>query len=134
MESPAVLHAMVYGMLVSLESLRSPVEPGNTLSLKHQTIAMNLLQKELQTIGAGPPHENLLLIVITLAAHGEPVREQYATPLGYPESPLAKTQNLHIYGQMKLAPEHTHAIFLILERLGGIDAVTLYGLKDTLEL
>lgn len=134
MESPAVLHAMVSGMLVSLESVQSPVEFGNTLSLKHQTSAMISLQKELQSIGDGKPHQNLLLAVITLAAHGEPVRDKYCPPLGYPESPLAKTQNLHIYGLMKLVPEHIQAIFLILERIGGIEAVTLYGLRDTLEL
>jgi len=134
MESPAVLHAMVYGMLVSLDSVQSPVEPGNTLSLKHQTYAMSLLQKELQALGDGIPHQNILLAIITLAAHGEPTRDRYVAPLGYPESPLAKTQNLHIYGMLKLVPEHIHAMFAILERIGGVDAVTLYGLRDTVEL
>ena len=134
MESPVVLHAMVYGMLVSLEAIRSLVKPSNTLSLRHQTCAMKLLQKELRALGQKKAHQYLLLVVITLAAHGELIRDQTVAPLGYPESPLAKTQNLHIYGLMKLVPEHTQAIFMILEQIGGLEALTLYGLRDTLEL
>lgn len=134
MESPSVLHALVYGMLISLESVGSPLEIDQTLSLRHQTHAITLLQRDLYALGNEKPHQNILLALITLAAHGEPSPAQHSLSQIYVGSPLAITQNLHIYGLMKLVPEHIQAVYLILSRLGGIEAVTLYGLRDTLEL
>ncbi|RVX69994.1 hypothetical protein B0A52_06165 [Exophiala mesophila] len=133
-ESPTVLHAMVYGMLRSLESTHGDRTSAlGYLTLKHQNCALMLLQRDLQQLGDTRPHQNLLLAIITLAAHGDLLDNGILEPSGFPESPLARTQNLHIYGLMRMVPQHRQAIFAILDQLGGIEAVTLFGLRETLE-
>lgn len=93
-----------------------------------------LLQRDLQQLGDTRPHQNLLLAIITLAAHGDLLDDGISSPSASPESPLARTQNLHIYGLMRMVPQHRQAIFAILDQLGGIEEVTLFGLRETLEL
>lgn len=132
-ESPSVLHAMVFGMLSSLALMRSPSEITRSLCLKHQTQSIELLQKELQTPPGQRLNENLLLAVINLGAHGKPLQVT-GIPQGYPESPLAKTQNLHLHGLMESVRAHKEAMYVLIEQLGGIDSIRLFGLRDAIEL
>jgi hypothetical protein len=52
---------------------------------------------------------------------------------GYPEFPLSQnTESAHIR-KMKMVPKHIIAVFQLLSKLGGLDVVTIYGLRETLQ-
>jgi hypothetical protein len=135
---PTTLHQPANSMKrawlhAALALMRSPSEITRSLCLKHQTQSIELLQKELQTPPGQRLNENLLLAVINLGAHGKPLQVT-GIPQGYPESPLAKTQNLHLHGLMESVRAHKEAMYVLIEQLGGIDSIRLFGLRDAIEL
>jgi hypothetical protein len=51
----------------------------------------------------------------------------------HPTSPLATAQSLHIYGTVELLPQHVKALQILVEQKGGIETISLPGLKYFLE-
>lgn len=51
----------------------------------------------------------------------------------HPTSPLATAQSLHIYGTVELMPQHVKALQVLVEQKGGIETITLPGLRYFLE-
>jgi len=133
-ESPSFLHAQIFGVFAALRLLRSsPLSGEKTLSLRHQTESIAQLQHELEQLKTQRPKDGMLLAVLALAAHGEPLQVKHV-PKGYPDSPLSKPQNMQIYGMMEMVPEHIEASYILLNLFGGLDGVRMFGLQETVEL
>jgi hypothetical protein len=101
------------------------------LRLSYKFQAIKAVNEEIKGL-KGEPSDDLLLSMVTLAAHGngeqlEPLRK--AT-----KSPLASAQNFDYYGNIRWELAHYHAITPLIERKGGLPAVKIPGLANAIEL
>ena len=133
-ELPSLLHAQIFGVIAALRPIRpSPLHFEKTLSLRHQTECITQLQHEIEQLKGQRPRDGILLAVLILAAHGEPLQVKHV-PKGYPDSPLSTPQNMQIYGKMEMVPEHVEASYILLDLFGGLDGVRMFGLQEIMEL
>jgi hypothetical protein len=52
----------------------------------------------------------------------------------YPQSPMATTQTLDLFGNMVMVPAHMQALYVLVEQRGGLEAIETFGLADILVL
>lgn len=134
MSSPASFYTIIFagathnayahaGMDISREN--------KMLRLNYKLQAIKALNSEIQAL-KGEPSDELLLCMITLAAHGS--GEQLAPPKRAHSSPLATAQNFEYYGNMRWEMAHLTAIGLLIGRRGGLHKVKMPGLANAIEL
>lgn len=88
--------------------------------------------------GVSEASDNVIIGVAALAAHGESYTkmEEFSveTTPPVPPSPLAGSQNLHVYGIGLLEAAHVQAMYSLVARKGGLQNISLEGLPDVLEV
>ena len=55
-------------------------------------------------------------------------------PTVHPVSPMAKVNNLDVYGAMINDEKHIQGILLLVNQKGGLERMELYAMADTLQL
>ena len=136
MESPIALHALVYAMLRTVTPTRTGAGPETMLSLQHYAACLAKLRREMRHLDSRTVvPDNLIIAIAALSMHGEQragARPSRST--GLPPSPLAKTQNIHVYGSAKIEADHMRAVYELVNTKGGLGEISLDGLPDVLEV
>lgn len=101
------------------------------LRLSYQTQAIRLINEQLQHL-RGPPSDALLVSILILGAHGANLDAVCDQP--HPQSPLATAQLLDFYGSMKFEAQHMHALRVLVKLKGGLEAIRMDALADTILL
>ncbi|KAK7894530.1 hypothetical protein LTR67_006291 [Exophiala xenobiotica] len=101
------------------------------LRLSYKFQAIKAVNEEIKGL-KGEPSDDLLLSMVTLAAHGN--GEQLEPLRNATKSPLASAQNFDYYGNIRWELAHYHAITPLIERKGGLPAVKIPGLANAIEL
>ncbi len=137
MDSPVALHALVYAMLRTVMLFRKNPGLESIRALEHYAQCLAYLKTEMEGIedGTRAATDHVLIAIVALFAHGEPPRPTSdLAGSEMPLSPLANTQNIHVYGAGSLQVEHMQALYLLVRQRGGLETVTLPGLLETLEM
>ncbi|KAK6369570.1 hypothetical protein LTS17_009476 [Exophiala oligosperma] len=140
LESPIALHGLVYAMLRTMLIARDSSGPETILALEHYARCLARLKDEMKRIqeGVSEASDNVIIGVAALAAHGESYTkmEEFSveTTPPVPPSPLAGSQNLHVYGIGLLEAAHVQAMYSLVARKGGLQNISLEGLPDVLEV
>jgi len=112
---------------------QAPDRQSSLLQLSYQTQAIKLINKTLRTREV-TPSDTLLVSILILAAHGPKQRARPDLEPCHPPSPLARAQNLDFYGSLLFVPAHLDALYVLVGQKGGLDAIELHGLADTIAL
>jgi hypothetical protein len=134
MEFPVVFHAFLYAAALHLlvaAGGRDDAEAAARLRYVHYLQAIKGVQEHIASL-QGPPSDALIMAVTTLAVHGRP--DERSPPICHPQSPLAEQQYLHVYGRIEMCLEHVPALKALIESKGGLEAITTYGMADTIQL
>lgn len=134
MASPIAFHSLVYATTLHVLNAHNGQEltlDAPVLRLSHKVKTINLIKEALATM-VGPADDALIMAVIILAIHG--YRDNTVYPQVHPQSPLAKAQHLHVYGNMIHDEAHLKWIVYLIAQKGGLDAVELYGFADVVAL
>ena len=75
--------------------------------------------------------EDLLLCLCGLSTYSGDIAP--TAPQPHPISPLATAQSIHMFGNIKLIPEHLQALRYLTNLKGGLRAVFEYGNMDNIE-
>ena len=136
MESPVALHALVYAMLRTVIPAQARAGPESMLTLQHYAACLTKLRKELRLLSLRSiVPDNLIIAIAALSMHGElQAISSNVRKTMLPQSPLAKTQNIHVYGSAKIEPEHMRAVYELVNTKGGLGEISLDGLPDVLEV
>ena len=136
MESPIALHALVYAMLRTVRPARTGTGPETVLSLQHYAACLAKLRREMRHLDSKTiVPDNLIIAIAALSMHGEQRAGGHPTRMtGLPPSPLAKTQNIHVYGSAKIEADHMRAVYELVNAKGGLGEISLDGLPDVLEV
>ncbi|KIW77870.1 hypothetical protein Z517_07703 [Fonsecaea pedrosoi CBS 271.37] len=78
------------------------------------------------------PTDALVMAVTIMSIHN--ARDDTVYPKVHPVSPMAKVNNLHVYGAMINDEKHIQGILLLVSQKGGLEGLELYGLADTMQL
>ncbi|OAG45406.1 hypothetical protein AYO21_00040 [Fonsecaea monophora] len=103
-----------------------------TLLLSYKTQAIRELNVEIQEL-QGPVSDELLLAIITLAAHGSGEQLE-PPPQGENLSALQSVQSFQYYGRMQSEAAHLKAICHLVYQKGGLHTVKMPGLANALAL
>ncbi|OAL33855.1 hypothetical protein AYO20_06866 [Fonsecaea nubica] len=103
-----------------------------TLRLSYKTQAIRELNVEIQEL-QGPASDELLLAIITLAAHGSGEQLE-PPPQGENLSALQSVQSFQYYGRMQSEAAHLKAICHLVYQKGGLHTVKMPGLANALAL
>ena len=135
MESPIALHALVYAMLRTVMPARTGAGPETMLSLQHYAACLAKLRREMRHLDSKTVPDNLIIAIAALSMHREQRASGHPTrKTGLPPSPLAKTQNIHVYGSAKIEADHMRAVYELVNTKGGLGEISLDGLPDVLEV
>ena len=136
MESPIALHALTYAMLRTVIPARTGTGPENLLSLQHYAACPAELRREIRHLDLRTIiPDNLIIAIAALSMHGEHRAINCLTRrTGLPPSPLARTQNIHVYGPAKIEADHMWAVYELVNMKGGLKEISLDGLPDVLEV
>lgn len=136
MQSPAAFWSIIFAGATHNACLRPRVNVPSrdtTLRLSYKTNAIRELNREIHALRQGVASDELLLAIITMAAHGS---GEQLDPL-VPEkklSPLEAVQNFQYYGRMRWEPAHLKAIAHLVYQKGGLHAVKMPGLANAIGL
>ena len=72
------------------------------------------------------------MAVTIMSIHSQ--RDETVYPTIHPVSPMAKLNHLDVYGAMINDEKHIQGIMLLVNQRGGLDAIDLYAMADTLQL
>ena len=134
MEWPVAFHAFIYATTLHLLCAyngRELIDSAPLLRLSHKVETIKLVNEQLHNLEGAPP-DALIMAVAVLSVHGS--RDDTPYPEVHPISPLAKAQNLHVYGNMVNEEKHIRGIMLLITQKGGLDGMELYGMADTMAL
>lgn len=135
MHSPAAFYTIIFAGATHNAFSRAGVSIPNEnkmLRLSYKTQAIKELNREVQNLQGNAPDE-LLLCIITLAAHGS--GEQLNPPTKEENtSPLATAQNFQYYGMMRWETAHLNAIRVLIKQKGGLHTVKMPGLANAIGL
>lgn len=79
----------------------------------------------------GHVSEELLLCLCGLSTYSGDVAP--IVPQPHPTSPLATAQSIHMFGNIKLIPEHLRALRYLTNLKGGLQTMVEYGNMDNIE-
>ncbi|ETI27177.1 hypothetical protein G647_09860 [Cladophialophora carrionii CBS 160.54] len=88
----------------------------------HEKRAVNLLDQELRRLGT-TPSDTVIYASALLAYVSGPSYDRTSTR--HPKSPLATAQNLHAMGHLDIIPERVQGVRTLVQRRGGIDALSM---------
>ncbi|OCT46626.1 hypothetical protein CLCR_02074 [Cladophialophora carrionii] len=125
-EDPLQFHAQVFNATTMCYALST--EPSTMLTLmdirlKHQTAAVKLVRKRLQTM-KGPAPEQLIADIMRLAAQGGDTF-RLSTSSQYPETPLANAFALKPYGRFDTSLPHFSALIQLVKQRGGLETLSV---------
>lgn len=135
MHSPAAFYTIVFAGATHNAFAHTGMDVPNhnkMLRLSYKTQAIKELNHEVQAL-KGHASDELLLCIITLAAHGS---GDALTPPAVEEStsPLASAQNFQYYGRMTWETAHLKAIRVLIEQKGGLHTIKMPGLANAIGL
>jgi hypothetical protein len=125
-EDPLQFHAQVFNATTMCYALSTDPSTMMTLMdirLKHQTAAVNLVRKRLQTL-KGPAPEQLIADIMRLAAQGGDTF-RLSTSSRYPETPLANAFALKPYGRFDTSLPHFSALVQLVKQRGGLETLSV---------
>lgn len=137
MTSKATMYTIVFAGATHNAFRHVGMEASNNnqlLRISYKTQAIAELRKALNDL-RGPVSEELLMCIITLAAHGSgeelspPSVEEYEAA-----SPLSKAQDFHYYAAMRWEEAHLEAIQKLIIARGGLLSIRTPGLLGAIVL
>ncbi len=135
MQSPAAFWSIIFAGATHNAYLQRGIDAPSrdrTLRLFYKTNAIKELNREIQTL-QGAASDELLLAIITMAAHGS--GEQLDPPSKEEAlSALEAVQNFQYYGRMHWERAHLIAIAHLVHQKGGLHTVKMPGLANAIGL
>ncbi|OQU96040.1 hypothetical protein CLAIMM_02179 isoform 3 [Cladophialophora immunda] len=135
MHSPATFWSIIFAGATHDAYLQGEADTpsrNRTLRLSYKTQAIRELNREIQEL-QGPASDELLLAIVTLAAHGS--GEQVDPPSQEENlSALQSVQSFQYYGRMQKEAAHLKAICHLVYQKGGLHTVKMPGLANALAL
>jgi len=159
MEHPVAFHAFVYAAsfhILCAYNGREISDSAPLLRLSHKVETIKLVNEQLQSLSLSSPKRKgrdhstwrdtgdrggttttgptdaLIMALTIMSVHN--ARHDTEYPKVHPTSPMAKVNNLHVYGAMINDEKHIQGILLLIGQKGGLDSIELYGMADTLQL
>ncbi|KIW35457.1 uncharacterized protein PV07_02153 [Cladophialophora immunda] len=159
MEHPVAFHAFVYAAsyhILCAYNGREINDSAPLLRLSHKVETIKLVNEQLQSLslslpkrkqrdyntsrenGSGigatttAPTDALIMAVTIMSIHN--TRDETPYPKVHPTSPMAKVNNLHVYGAMVNDEKHIQGILLLVSQKGGLEGLEMYGMADTMQL
>ena len=123
---------------LSLALEGNPAGSSVTASLRlarthHHSKAIRLLKQQIESLNGKPPSESLLFNVLRLGISAD-VDQGAPLPECHRRSPLATAQSIHLYGKLSIVPNYAKVLHSLLERRGGVHALSRVALSDWLVL
>ena len=125
-EDPLQFHAQVFNAVTMCYALSTEPRTMHTLMgirLRHQTIAVNLVRRRLQSLQGLAP-EQLIADIMRLAVQGGNTFRLSACSR-YPETPLANAFALRPYGRFDTSLPHFSALVQLVKQRGGLDTLSV---------
>jgi hypothetical protein len=110
-----------------LRSYRATSTSPPTLRLQYKVEALKDVRAATETLD-GIPSDGLVLALILLSSNGDPVEGVFQS--SHPLSPLATTQNLHLFSNATVCYEHQQALRYVIGLKGGASHIRAVGLAD----
>ncbi|OAP59520.1 hypothetical protein AYL99_06818 [Fonsecaea erecta] len=110
-------------------SSSSPSSANKKKGRDHETLKENEMGSGATTT---VPTDALIMAVTIMSIHN--TRDETEYPKVHPTSPMAKVNNIHVYGAMVNDEKHIQGILLLIRQKGGLDGIELYGMADTMQL
>ncbi|KIX97019.1 uncharacterized protein Z520_07133 [Fonsecaea multimorphosa CBS 102226] len=163
MEHPVAFHAFVYAAsyhILCAYNGREINESAPLLRLSHKVETIKLVNEQLRSLSLSSPTKRkgrdynttsresgnggraintttvptdaLIMAVTIMSVHN--TRDETEYPKVHPLSPMAKVNNLHVYGAMVNDEKHIQGILLLISQKGGLGGIELYGMADTMQL
>jgi Fungal specific transcription factor domain len=127
MESPVAFYAQILSAAVHLQgnSRSDAIQRWSAVtSLIYKVKAIEALKEDVQRASVAPDAEisdGVIAAVLNLAVHdcmNNAVLEEL-----HPRSPLSTHRNIDIYGRMEIREEHMKALYALVNRRGGLQAI-----------
>ncbi|KIX97703.1 uncharacterized protein Z520_06481 [Fonsecaea multimorphosa CBS 102226] len=135
MQSPAAFWTIIFAGATHNAYLQGEADTpsrNRALRLSYKTQAIRELNREIQEL-QGPASDELLLAIVTLAAHGS--GEQLERPPQEENlSALQSVQSFQYYARMQKEAAHLKAIVHLVYQKGGLQTVKMPGLANALAL
>ena len=122
--------ALACGLNLALQSIPKTSEALGLARLSHYSKAIRLLQQRIEVL-KGPASEELILSMLILGVNAD---VEDAIEEVHPESPLARSQYMHLYGRLTLMPSYATVVHQLVEGRGGIFKLKHLALADWLLL
>ncbi len=112
--------------------MKGTVVHDETLRLSYQTQALKLMIDAIKR-SSGYASDELLLSIVTLAAHGGSRRHPF-TASTQNDMPFANVPNISYYGSMQCEWAHLQALYFLVHQRGGLQEIKLSGLANAIAL
>ncbi|EXJ69977.1 uncharacterized protein A1O5_07050 [Cladophialophora psammophila CBS 110553] len=122
--------ALACGLNLALQNVPKVSEGLALARLSHFSKAIRLLKQRIESLD-GPASEDLMMSVLILGVNAD---VESSTPEFHPQSPLATSQYMHLYGRLTLMPSYAKALEQLVKDRGGIFALRHLALPDWLLL
>ena len=129
--TPILFHALAFAGLIHQDYLRcSQIYPNAPQALSHKLIVFRRLNEVIGDGSEFSSSDEVILAILILASHETlKVTEEKRKPFN---SPLKRVQWLNVYGNIAYVPEHRKAVLDLLNIRGGLEALRLPGLAETI--
>jgi hypothetical protein len=108
----------------------SQIYPNSPQAISHKLVVIKKLNEVIGDGSEFSSSDEVILAILILASHEIlKVTEEDRKPFN---SPLKRAQWLNIYGNIKYVPEHRKAVLDLLNQRGGLEALKLPGLAETI--
>lgn len=136
-ENPFVLHAQIVNSSGTRLHLLKPDDKTRTVlrqaNAYHERKALEEIVKILEAT-PGPPPDVVVLALTLICWPPGPYNE---TVSQYPESPMARAQNLDLYSNMEITPkviQNVQWFYRLLELRGGLEGLSMLGQVNIVNL
>ncbi|KIV76918.1 hypothetical protein PV11_08767 [Exophiala sideris] len=132
LEWPLMFHLQVAGALnvVRVHTGFIPSAQSEIVRLKNQNQGLSMLMSILHDLQS-PPSDALIMAMVIAGMLCDTI--ELPLPRTEPVSPIAMAQNLHIFGRLAMVPATLGALVSMIDRRGGIENVTGYGMLGILQ-
>jgi hypothetical protein len=123
MDSALVWHTQIMSSAIHIQARVVEIPTRDKFALmaaRYRASSIKLLQAEIRRCEKSPVDDKTISAVLTLAVHEKVLEPKVEI---HPRSPLATLTNLHIYGSLGYGGQHMNALYLLVERMGGLDHV-----------
>ncbi|KAK4945539.1 hypothetical protein LTR10_015158 [Elasticomyces elasticus] len=132
LEWPLMFHLQVAGALnvVRVHTGFVASAQSEIMRLKHQNQGLSMLMSILHGLRR-PPSDALIMAMVIAGMLCDTIESPVAR--NEPVSPIAMAQNLHIFGRLAMVPATLGALVSMIDRRGGLEKVTGYGMLGILQ-